>query len=270
MKAELLQYSVQQLLPYIDWSYLYHAWGLPRHATETDVLRNDALTLLAKPGNEIEVRCLYRLCEANSDGDDLIVSGLRLPLLRQQTPGNIDSQHCLCLSDYIRPVSEQIPDTIGIFAATACIKRTDETEDPYHALLLQTIADRLVEAAAECMHLYIRQTAWGYAPTEHLTIEELLHGDYQGIRPAVGYPSLPDQSLNFLLDQLLSFKTIGITLTENGAMSPHASVSGLMISHPAAHYFSIGKIGEDQLHDYARRRGIAVEVIRKFLSANLQ
>lgn len=128
-------------------------------------------------------------------------------------------------------------------------------QDPYKHLLVQTLSDRLAEAATEKMHEYVRKEAWGYAKDEILSMPDLLVEKYQGIRPAVGYPSLPDQSINFLLDELLDMKQIGITLTENGAMYPHASVCGLMFAHPAAEYFSVGKIGEDQLEDYARRRG---------------
>ncbi|WP_373735151.1 vitamin B12 dependent-methionine synthase activation domain-containing protein, partial [Bacteroides heparinolyticus] len=106
-------------------------------------------------------------------------------------------------------------------------------------------------------------------PDESFSIPQLLKEEYQGIRPAVGYPSLPDQSVNFLLDALLDMKQIGITLTENGAMHPHASVCGLMMAHSASRYFAVGKIGEDQLEDYARRRGMPVEKMRKFLAANL-
>lgn len=119
------------------------------------------------------------------------------------------------------------------------------------------------------MHLYVRQKAWGYAPFEDLSIPDMLQERFQGIRPAVGYPSLPDQSVNFLIDRLTDMKQIGITLTENGAMSPHASVSGLMLAHPQARYFSIGKIGEDQLADYAARRGLPIAEMRRFLAANL-
>ena len=120
------------------------------------------------------------------------------------------------------------------------------------------------------MHEYVRKVAWGYAPDESLSIPDLLVEKYQGIRPAVGYPSLPDQSVNFLLDELLDMKQIGITLTENGAMHPHASVCGIMMAHPQSHYFAVGKIGEDQLEDYARRRGKSVEEMQKFLAANLK
>ena len=143
-------------------------------------------------------------------------------------------------------------------------------KDPYKHLLVQTLSDRLAEAATEKMHEYVRKEAWGYAKDENLSIPDLLVEKYQGIRPAVGYPSLPDQSVNFILDEILDMKQIGIHLTENGAMYPHASVCGLMFAHPAAEYFSVGKIGEDQLEDYARRRGKSTEEMRKFLAANLQ
>lgn len=143
-------------------------------------------------------------------------------------------------------------------------------DDPYKHLLVQTLTDRLAEAATEKMHEYVRKTVWGYAPDESLSIPDLLVEKYQGIRPAVGYPSLPDQSVNFILDELLDMKQIGIMLTENGAMYPHASVCGLMFSHPQSRYFAVGKIGEDQLEDYACRRGKPIEEMRKFLAANLK
>ena len=116
------------------------------------------------------------------------------------------------------------------------------------------------------MHEYVRKYAWGYAPDESLSMDELLAEKFQGIRPAVGYPSLPDQSVSFLLDKLLQMEQIGITLTENGAMHPHASVCGLMLSHPEACYFSVGTIDQEQLADYAQRRGIPINEMRKYLS----
>jgi cobalamin-dependent methionine synthase I len=136
-------------------------------------------------------------------------------------------------------------------------------------MMAQLLADRLAEATAERMHQEVRTRYWGYAPDEQLSSDELHMEHFQGIRPAVGYPSLPDASLNFLLDRLLDMSQIGIRLTESGAMRPHASVSGLMMAHPQARYFSIGKIGDDQLADYARRRGIPLQLARKFLAANL-
>lgn len=160
---------------------------------------------------------------------------------------------------------------MGAFASTIDADMEGLYEkDPYKHLLVQTLSDRLAEAATEKMHEYVRKEAWGYAKEENLTIPELLVEKYQGIRPAVGYPSLPDQSINFLLNELLDMRQIGISLTENGAMYPHASVCGLMFAHPASEYFSVGKIGEDQLLNYATRRGKSVEEMRKFLVANLQ
>ena len=141
--------------------------------------------------------------------------------------------------------------------------------DDFKHLLAQTLSDRLAEASTEKMHQEVRTTYWGYAKDEQWSIEDLLVEKFTGIRPAVGYPSLPDQSVNFVLSEWLGFPEIGIRLTENGAMVPHASVSGLILSHPSARYFAIGKIGEDQLEDYARRRGLPVETMRKFLAANL-
>ena len=159
---------------------------------------------------------------------------------------------------------------MGVFATAVDLGlETDFKHDGYQKMQVQLLADRLAEAAAEKLHEEVRRETWGYAPDEHLSMEELHAEHFQGIRPAIGYPSLPDTSLNFVLDELLQFKQIGIRLTESGAMKPHASVSGLMIALPTAHYFSIDKIGEDQLCDYARRRGLPLETVRKFLASNL-
>ena len=194
----------------------------------------------------------------------------RLSFLRQQT------SPYLCLADFLRPRNpEGQHDRIGIFctAADESIEHLYEEgtadADTYRHLLCQTLADRLAEAATERAHQAIRKHYWGYAPAEALSIHDLLAERFQGIRPAVGYPSLPDQSLNFDLDRLIDFSTIGIRLTEVGAMRPHASVSGLMIAHPEAHYFAVGSIGEDQLLDYARRKGRTPEEMRPYLASNL-
>ena len=182
-----------------------------------------------------------------------------------------DGSPFLCLSDFIRPLSSGVADTIGLFASSVSAESENYyKDDPYKHLLVQTLTDRLAEAATEKMHEHVRKAVWGYAPNESLSIPDLLAEKYQGIRPAVGYPSLPDQSVNFILDELLDMKQIGITLTENGAMYPHASVCGLMFSHPRSHYFAVGKIGEDQLEDYARRSGKPIDEMRKFLAANLK
>ena len=293
----ILHYKVHEVSSYINWIYFFHAWGFqPRFATIADIHGCDAcraswLTTfseedrakaaeamqLLKEANRMlnqldeiyHVHTIFRLCRANADGDNLLLDGTRFPLLRQQIP-HPDGSPFLCLSDFVRPLASGTPDTVGIFAAS-CDGEVEllYEEDPYKRMLVQTLADRLAEAATEKMHEYVRKVAWGYAKDENLSIPELLKEKFQGIRPAVGYPSLPDQSVNFLLNELLHMEQIGITLTENGAMRPHATVCGLMLAHPAARYFAVGKIGNDQLEDYARRRRMPINEVRKFLAANL-
>ena len=264
-------YSVQEVTPYINWIYFFHAWGFKPtvlHTPEAEELQADALAMLNQLEGQLHIQSLCRLCQAYAEGDNLLLDGTVFPLLRQQTPRAKGEPH-LCLSDFVRPLTSGKPDTVGVFASSVS-GASEPTDDPYQNLLVQTLADRLAEAATEKMHEEVRRTLWGYAPDEDLDIPSLLAEKFQGIRPAVGYPSLPDQSVNFLIDRLLDLKQIGITLTENGAMRPASSVSGLMLSHPAARYFAIGAIGRDQLEDYARRRDIPVEQMEKFLRANLK
>ena len=142
--------------------------------------------------------------------------------------------------------------------------------DDYRRMLVQTLADRLAEACAEKLHECVRKSLWGYAEDEDFTPAELLACKYTGIRPAVGYPCLPDISLNFILDELLDFSRIGIGLTENGMMRPHASVSGFVISHPKSRYFSVGAIDDEQLRDYSARRGVKPEEMKRFLASILR
>ena len=260
-----ITYQISEIAPYINWAYFYHAWGMSgKPESEKEKLRREAETALRQIDGTYQTFGLFELFDANTDGDDIIVlSSIRIPCLRQQQPGS----DCLCLSDFIAPQGE---DKVGLFATSVSHGlETDFDADPYQKMMMQLLADRLAEATAERMHEEVRKHYWGYAKDENLSIPEMQIEKFQGIRPAVGYPSLPDTSLNFVLDELLDMKQIGIRLTESGAMKPHASVSGLMMAHPKARYFSIGKIGEDQLRDYARRRGLPIEVCRKFLAANL-
>ena len=260
-----ITYDISTLTPYINWPYFFFAWQVKEQA-EKDRLREEALRLLGELEGRYHAYGLFELFEAHSEGDDIMVDGKRFPLLRQQQ----GKPPYLCLSDFVLPLSHGESDKIGLFATTVDIGlETDFDGDDYQKMLVQLLADRLAEAAAERMHEQVRKEFWGYAKDEQLSIPDMLVEKFQGIRPAVGYPSLPDASLNFILDDLLDMKQIGIRLTESGAMKPHASVSGMMLAHPKARYFSIGKIGEDQLGDYARRRGLPIEVCRKFLAANL-
>jgi cobalamin-dependent methionine synthase I len=246
--------------------------------TEKLTLRQEAETMLRNLEERYHTYALFLLADCHSEGDDIVLDGgksvsegiddvvpdggFRFPMLRQQVAG---SEH-LSLSDFVHPQH----DRIGIFCTTADLGlETDFSHDEYQRMMAQLLADRLAEATAELMHEAVRKTYWGYAPDEQLTMKQLHAEQFVGIRPAVGYPSLPDTSMNFLIDQLLDLSQVGVRLTESGAMKPHASVSGFMIAHPRARYFAIGKIGADQLGDYARRRGLPVEVMRRFLAANL-
>ncbi len=279
-------YSIYFLRPFINWTYFYYAWGVKAETPEAEELRADAERLLNHLSlNGVAVRGVFQLYPCYSDGDDVVLEMEegegRLCFLRQQHT-KID-EPCLCLSDFIAPKgyedASQIADHIGLFATTVdermnscpCCAPNIETktsDDPYSKMLRQTVLDRLAEAGAEMLHVEVRKSAWGYAPDENLTPDDLHHERFQGIRPAVGYPSLPDQSFIFDIQRYLPFEAIGITLTENGMMQPHASTCGLMFAHPKARYFSIGEVTDEQLADYAARRNRKPEDLRKFLLKN--
>ena len=286
-----LSYEISDVRPFINWAYFDYAWSMNgKVGVERDALHADANAMLDSWQGRYHTRAVFEIMDANSDGDDIIVNGMRLPMLRQQhaikNSDLLDAQcnhkvqsskfkvqgktYNLCLADFLRPVSQGIPDKLGAFATTVDVELTmGYDNDVYGKMLSQTLADRLAEGTAELMHVQVRKKYWGYAPDENLSMEDIHNEHYQGIRPAVGYPSMPDTSMNFLLARLIDMAGIGIRLTPSGMMQPHASVSGLMFAHPKARYFSLGKIGEDQLRDYAHRRGLPVELVRKFLSSSL-
>ena len=277
-----VSYNISALAPYINWPYFYFAWQV-KDPSEKSRLRQEAESILQQLEGKYHAYGLFELFDAYSDGDDIVVckgvrsqeSGVsRIPCLRQQQ----GTPPYLCLSDFLPPhiISTDScllsPDSSKLALFSTSVSPSLESDfdaDPYMKMMTQLLADRLAEAAAERMHEQVRKEFWGYAKDENLSIPDMLVEKFQGIRPAVGYPSLPDTSLNFIIDDLIDMSQIGIRLTESGAMKPHASVSGLMLAHPQARYFSIGKIGEDQLRDYASRRGLPLELIRRFLASNL-
>ena len=296
LQPVIRHYHIHDVSEYINWIYFFHAWGFqPRFASIADIhgcdacramwlarfpenerakaaeamqLHKEAMRMLVELDTHYQTHGLFRLMEANSEDNDIWMEGYRFPFLRQQSSKS--GEPYLCLSDVIRPLSNGISDRIGLFATSVDASMENlHADDNYKHLLVKTLADRLAEATSEKLHEQVRKDLWGYAPEEHFTIRQLHQEEFHGIRPAVGYPSLPDMSVNFILDELLDMKQIGIHLTENGMMRPHASVSGLMFAHPSSCYFSIGKIDEDQLEDYARRRGLPTDTMRKFLAANL-
>lgn len=275
---KLLTYELSEIEPYINWLYFFHAWGLSgKPQGEKERLQQDALSLLHSWKDNCLVRAIFGLFDANSQDDDIVLSLdtpsenkiVRIPMLRQQHPSE-KGQANLCLADYIRPLSTEVKDKLGVFCVSIDGGILEAYKhDDYMSLLAQTVSDRLAEAAAEYLHKQVRRNYWGYAKDEKLTIQQILHMEYQGIRPASGYPSLPDTSVNFEIDQLLDMSQIGIRLTESGMMIPHSSICGFMFAHPQSRYFDLGKIGEDQLKDYARRRGIPLILMHKFLQSSL-
>lgn len=236
-------------------------------ALEALNLARDAKTVLARI-SEMDggvVKGMVNLLSARAEGDDIVAGGVRLPALRRQQPD--ESGLYPSVADYVDTES----DYIGVFAVAVhtedSIKALEAGGDTYGALLMQTVSHRLAEAAAEWLHREVRRVLWAYAKDEpDMSLQELYEGRFSGIRPAMGYPSMPDQTLNVELDKLLGMGEIGITLTENGAMHPSASVSGLYISNPSARYFLLGSIGEDQLSDYARRRGLSLDSVKRLLN----
>lgn len=272
-----LTYDISDVAPYINWAYFYFAWQV-REKAEQERLRNEAEQYLKDFEGKYRAHAVFQLYDAHSEDDDIVVqlsdgSSVRIPCLRQQQMGS----EYLCLADFITPLNQKPPlrgedgrGLLGLFVTSVDSGlEQDFDADPYAKMMAQLLADRLAEATAERLHEQVRKKIWGYAANEQLSIREMQLEHFQGIRPAVGYPSLPDASVNFILDQLLDFSLVGVSLTESGAMRPHASVSGMMMAHPEARYFSVGKIGDDQLHDYARRRNLPLKTMRKFLSANL-
>ena len=271
-------------------------------AREAMKLYDEALRLLRElDAEEYIVRGIVGLFSAWSDGDDILLDvsadnevsagepssdfgeqpGIRrLCFLRQQRVAKPNEPY-LCLADFISPHRPPvgagveikrlpIANVLGLFA-TAVENKMEHlfVDDDYRHLLVQTLSDRLAEAAAERLHEEVRQTLWGYAPHEQLSPRELFAEHYQGKRPAIGYPSMPDQSFMFDFAQILPIERIGISLTENGMMRPHAAVAGLMLGHPATRHFAVGPIDKVQLENYARRRHASFEDLKRYLAGNL-
>lgn len=280
------------LKSFIDWTPFFQTWELagkypailedPIVGNEASKLFKDALVLLDELITKklLTAKAVIGIFPAHSSGDDIIiyedetcsVEKLRLHHLRQQIKKTA-GQANFCLSDYISPVGSDQCDFIGAFAVSAgfgvdeLVKEFERVHDDYHAILVKALADRLAEALAEYMHQLVRTEIWAYAPSEHFTNDELIKESYTGIRPAPGYPACPDHTEKQTLWNLLEVERfIGLQLTESMAMFPTAAVSGWYFSHPDAKYFAISEIGEDQLKDYANRKGWDEATASKWLS----
>ncbi len=263
---KLVEPDLRRLRELIDWQFFFLAWELKgKYPGILDQpaareLFDDANVLLDEiiDGELLQSRGVYGFWPASADGDDIVVAdGPRFPMLRQQV-ARTDTRPNRCLADYIAPAA----DHLGAFAV--CVQGADKLagryereQDDYRAITVKALADRLAEASAEYVHLEARR-AW-YEPTAAPTIDELHAERFRGIRPAFGYPACPDHSEKRKLVDLLDAGQIGMDLTESYAMMPAASVSGLLLAHPAARYFAVGRIARDQVEDYAVRKGCTTE-----------
>ena len=289
--------ALEELVPFIDWQFFFAAWELkgrfpkifddPRIGAAAKDLFDHAQKLLKQivDGKLIRARGVYGFWPANSDGDDVVLwtpseAGrprkvlTRFPMLRQQEV-IADEKPNRSLADFVAPLdyargkpTESITDYVGAFAVTTgigvneLVKKYEAAHDDYSAIIVKAIADRLAEAFAEYLHAQARRD-WGFG--DALSNDDMIDEKYRSIRPAFGYPACPDHSEKARLFTLLDARSQGMDLTESFAMTPAASVSGLYFSHPQSKYFAIQRIGQDQVEDYARRKGITVADVERWL-----
>ncbi len=303
----LKAFDLGAIAKYIDWGPFFIAWEMPGKfpdtlsdkifGTEATKLYNDAQKLVSKivEGKWFSADGVIGFWEAYSNNADTVFlpspmgegQEIRLEMLRQQLKKAV-GQPSFSLADFIKPAPIHYsqpahpashitsPDYIGAFAVTIhgakkYIEQFASEHDEYNKIMVQILADRFVEAFAECLHEKVRKEYWGYAKEEKLTNEQLIKEEYKGIRPAPGYPACPDHTEKIKLFELLNTQqNIGIELTESLAMNPPASVCGWYIAHPQSHYFGLGKIGKDQLEDYAKRKGMSLQEAEKWLRPVLE
>jgi 5-methyltetrahydrofolate--homocysteine methyltransferase len=289
-QPNVLGLELKTLVDYIDWSPFFHTWEIRGRFpailenTEARNLFEDAQTLLKRivAENLLVARAAYGFFPANAVEDDVELYQddsrqqvlTRFHFLRQQMPKPA-GQFNHSLSDYLAPKSSSLPDYLGAFAVSAgfgtdeLARQFESANDDYSAIMIKALSDRLAEAFAEYLHVQARRD-WGFGQREHLSQEDLLRERYQGIRPAAGYPACPDHTEKETLWKLLDVEQqTGIKLTESFAMWPGASVSGLYFSHPEAKYFGVGKLAQDQVQDYARRKRMALSTAERWLGPNL-
>jgi 5-methyltetrahydrofolate--homocysteine methyltransferase len=280
-------------VPFIDWTFFFNAWQLkgrvpaifdhPQYGAAARELYDHAQALLSRIVEEgrLTASGVYGFWPAASSGDDIVlfrdearsVELLRFNMLRQQEV-IADDKPNRCLADFIAPVESGRRDYLGAFAVTAglgvesLVAEFERDHDDYDAIMVKALADRLAEAFAEYLHAEAR-CDWGYGRDERLSPEDLAAEKYRGIRPAFGYPACPDHTEKRKLFHLLGAHDVGLSLTESYAMLPAASVSGLYFASPRARYFMVGRLGADQVEDYARRKEISVEAAERWLAPNL-
>lgn len=290
----LKDFPMEKIASYINWIFFFTTWELrgkfpdifehPDYGSEARKLYDDAQEMLGRIIDEkwLTANGAYGIFPANSHGDDILVYDeakpdlirTRFSNLRNQTLKE-DGQPNLCLSDFIAPLSSGQRDYMGAFAVTAGIgieeklREFEDDHDDYSSIMLKALADRLAEAFTELLHEEIRLNSWGYSGEEKMELDDLFREKYKGIRPAHGYPACPDHSEKEVLFELLEANSHGIQLTENYSMVPAASVSGLIFAHPESRYFFVGKIGKDQVEDYAQRKNLSIRQVESLLASNL-
>ncbi len=297
--VQSVEADLSEVARYLDWTFFFTAWELRgrfpailEHPSQGKAARDlfDAGKKLLEEiitKKHLTARGVYGFWPAEADSEDIVLftdasrstEAARFPMLRQQQtkgPGaeaDGDAKVHASLADFVAPRGSGVLDHVGAFAVTAglglepLVARFHADHDDYHAIMAKALADRLAEAFAELLHARVRR-AW-YAPDEQLTSEELIAERYRGIRPAFGYPASPDHVQKRRLFTLLSAEKAGLALTESCAMTPAASVSGMYLAHPDARYFNIGKVGKDQVEDYARRMGQPLAETERWLGSNL-
>ena len=291
-------FSLAEIAKFIDWTPFFQTWDLAGKfpailddevvGEESRKVFADAQAMLEKliKGQWLQADAIIGLFPANSQGDDILLypdESRTKPFLvwhnlRQQSERPVVDgikRPNRCLADYVANKDSDIEDYVGCFAVTTGhgveekVAQFLAKHDDYSAIMLKALADRLAEAFAELMHWRIRTDLWGYAATEQLTTDDLIDERYQGIRPAPGYPACPDHQVKQAMFTALKADEIGMSLTESLAMNPASSVSGFYIANPRAMYFNVGKIGEDQVLDFAKRSGQSVEEVRRALASSL-
>ncbi|MGH8637970.1 MAG: vitamin B12 dependent-methionine synthase activation domain-containing protein, partial [Burkholderiales bacterium] len=295
-RREFTDYDLRDLIRYIDWGPFFQTWELsgpypkiledPVVGEQARAVLADAQAMLERIVQErwLTANGVVALHPANSinGGDDIAIYAdeqrartlMVWHNLRQQTVKAADRVNW-CLGDFVAPRASGVADYIGAFAVTAGIgieervRAFEQAHDDYNAIMLKSLADRLAEAFAEALHERVRKALWGYASDEALSSEDLVRERYRGIRPAPGYPACPDHTEKGPLFELLDAPRVGITLTESFAMWPAAAVSGFYLSHPESTYFAVGRVGKDQIEDYAARKSMPVPDAERWLAANL-
>jgi 5-methyltetrahydrofolate--homocysteine methyltransferase len=276
--ARVVEPTLVELREMIDWQFLFLAWELKgKYPAILDQpvareLFDDANTMLDQIVAEgsLQARGVYGFWPAHSEGDDIVLgdpAGVRLPMLRQQTR-KPEGRANRCLADYVAPAGDHLGGfAVAVHGAEALAAGYEAEHDDYRAIMVKALADRLAEAFAEYLHLRARRE-W-FEPEADPRIEDLHAERFRGIRPALGYPASPDHSEKDELFALLGAERIGMGLTESYAMTPAASVSGLIFAHPGSRYFTVGRLDREQVADYARRRGMDLDRVQRLLRPNL-